>query len=213
MSKTCTNCQIEKPLSDFSKGEGRLGLRPKCRQCRADYNREWRSKTPRKPRPSRAGSAWEYNYDAAYYAANRPKYKARRNAYRAQLRSRTPEQVQVDRLRLRPDGLKQCDRCRLRKPLESFYQAALSADGLMSRCRQCCNASGLVTPAVVAWWSTNGMDRSTCTYCGETQKPMHVDHIVPRLLGGDDSPENLAPACEGCNTSKGSKMLSHWLNG
>jgi len=47
-------------------------------------------------------------------------------------------------------------------------------------------------------------DNHTCRYCGA--KPpdvtLTVDHVVPRALGGDDSPENLATACTACNAGK-----------
>jgi len=32
-----------------------------------------------------------------------------------------------------------------------------------------------------------------------------VDHVVPKMLGGDDNPENLCAACYRCNEFKGSK--------
>ncbi len=39
-----------------------------------------------------------------------------------------------------------------------------------------------------------------CVYCG---KPAVVlDHIIPIALGGTDSPENLVPACNHCNSVK-----------
>ncbi|MEM8642306.1 MAG: HNH endonuclease signature motif containing protein [Cyanobacteria bacterium P01_G01_bin.54] len=48
-----------------------------------------------------------------------------------------------------------------------------------------------------------------CEYC-QTQQcligmPLVIDHIKPRVLGGDDSHLNLAASCHRCNTFKGAK--------
>lgn len=46
-------------------------------------------------------------------------------------------------------------------------------------------------------------DHHTCRYCGA--KAEHVDHVVPRVQGGSDKPENLVAACAPCNLSKGGR--------
>lgn len=49
-------------------------------------------------------------------------------------------------------------------------------------------------------------DGFACTYCG--RKPpdvvLHIDHVIPDALGGQDTPENLRTACVDCNAGKGS---------
>ena len=44
-----------------------------------------------------------------------------------------------------------------------------------------------------------------CSYCGASQIPLQLDHIVPRSRGGSNRPSNLALACEPCNIRKGSQ--------
>ncbi|MCX6826013.1 MAG: HNH endonuclease [candidate division Zixibacteria bacterium] len=51
-------------------------------------------------------------------------------------------------------------------------------------------------------------DGYTCCYCGATKGPMTVDHIIPKNMGGADSWENLACACERCNNKKGDRTLA-----
>lgn len=48
-------------------------------------------------------------------------------------------------------------------------------------------------------------DRSTCQYCGRvpSSAELHVDHVIPRSMGGDDSLSNLAAACASCNIGFG----------
>lgn len=52
-------------------------------------------------------------------------------------------------------------------------------------------------------------DGFACRYCGATadETQLHVDHLVPRALGGDDHPTNLVAACRDCNLGKGSAVL------
>ncbi len=51
-------------------------------------------------------------------------------------------------------------------------------------------------------------DALRCQYCGRTDQPLTVDHILPRSRGGEDSWENLITACRRCNTKKGSRTPS-----
>lgn len=53
-------------------------------------------------------------------------------------------------------------------------------------------------------------DGNACKYCGDTDGPFHIDHIVPWAIGGGHDPENLTIACSSCNWSKGSKTLAEW---
>ncbi|MFC1691943.1 HNH endonuclease [Candidatus Latescibacterota bacterium] len=48
-------------------------------------------------------------------------------------------------------------------------------------------------------------DRKTCQYCGRTEGPMTVDHVIPRSHGGSEAWENLVCACSSCNNRKGDR--------
>ena len=45
-----------------------------------------------------------------------------------------------------------------------------------------------------------------CQRCGSEER-LTVDHIVPRILGGDDSMSNLQVLCSTCNSSKGGRFF------
>lgn len=49
-------------------------------------------------------------------------------------------------------------------------------------------------------------DEHTCQYCGAKAPDvvLHIDHVIPVSLGGDDKPGNLVTACKDCNTGKSS---------
>lgn len=53
--------------------------------------------------------------------------------------------------------------------------------------------------------------RNKCEYCKlhQTDSPLaalHVEHIIPKAPGGNDSLENLALACIDCNLHKGTNL-------
>jgi 5-methylcytosine-specific restriction endonuclease McrA len=48
-------------------------------------------------------------------------------------------------------------------------------------------------------------DGFKCAYCGRSDLPLTLDHIVPRARGGSDSWENLVCACTACNNRKGDR--------
>lgn len=47
-------------------------------------------------------------------------------------------------------------------------------------------------------------DNHTCRYCGRAAPDvkLHIDHVVPVILGGGDEPANLVTACSDCNGGK-----------
>jgi len=56
-------------------------------------------------------------------------------------------------------------------------------------------------------------DGHRCVYCGEEfpAEALSVDHVQPRMRGGDQSGGNLVTACQGCNTAKGGQPLAGYL--
>jgi hypothetical protein len=56
-------------------------------------------------------------------------------------------------------------------------------------------------------------DGHRCVYCGLVHEPdaLSVDHVQPRMRGGDGSAGNLVTACRGCNTKKGARPLAAFL--
>jgi len=49
-----------------------------------------------------------------------------------------------------------------------------------------------------------------CVYCGVTNVPLEVEHIIPKSRGGTNNISNLTLACNSCNTYKGTKTASEF---
>ena len=52
--------------------------------------------------------------------------------------------------------------------------------------------------------------RHRCAYCGGNQGGIHMDHVIPLSRGGRHAIGNVLPACQGCNLSKGAKLVAEW---
>ena len=56
-------------------------------------------------------------------------------------------------------------------------------------------------------------DEYRCVYCGQPfpAEDLTVDHVQPRVRGGDSSAGNVVTACAACNALKGHRRLSDFL--
>lgn len=53
--------------------------------------------------------------------------------------------------------------------------------------------------------------RGLCWWCGaELNNVYHIDHRIPLVQGGSNSPDNLVLSCPQCNLSKGGKLPQEW---
>jgi len=50
----------------------------------------------------------------------------------------------------------------------------------------------------------------TCAYCGKTNVPLEVEHIIPKSRGGTDRVSNLTISCRTCNLKKGNKTAEEF---
>lgn len=47
--------------------------------------------------------------------------------------------------------------------------------------------------------------KRTCAYCGKSNIPLEIEHIIPKSRGGTNKVSNLTLACRDCNQKKGNK--------
>jgi 5-methylcytosine-specific restriction endonuclease McrA len=50
----------------------------------------------------------------------------------------------------------------------------------------------------------------TCAYCGKSDTPLQVEHIIPKSRGGTDRVSNLTISCHRCNQKKGNKTAEEF---
>jgi HNH endonuclease len=49
-----------------------------------------------------------------------------------------------------------------------------------------------------------------CAYCGATDRPLQVEHSVPKVRGGSNRVSNLTLACTTCNDAKGDRTAEEY---
>jgi hypothetical protein len=54
-------------------------------------------------------------------------------------------------------------------------------------------------------------DKDRCVYCGATEGPRHLDHVIPRVDGGTDTADNLIVACASCNSRRRHMNLRRYM--
>lgn len=78
-------------------------------------------------------------------------------------------------------------------------------------CSDECRKNGSVSQEKLGRFLILERDDFSCFYCGKKSyrdgAELHVDHVIPRHLGGKSSPNNLVTACKECNLQKGSKII------
>ena len=156
------------------------------------------------------------------YAANVRRVDATDKACSVCLVVKPPSGFHINRRK--PDGLSQrCIVC------EVAYQAAYRAknkDRLVARkrieheknlgalrqseCRAATMAGGEVSKQ--EWLDTLELFNNCCAYCLRSDVKVEIDHFMPLSRGGKHTADNLVPACRSCNSSKGNRLISVWVN-
>lgn len=65
------------------------------------------------------------------------------------------------------------------------------------------------TLTAAQWETTQRHFKNTCAYCGE-EKTLTQEHFIPLSKGGEYTHNNILPACQSCNKSKGAKGFGQW---
>jgi 5-methylcytosine-specific restriction endonuclease McrA len=186
---------------------------------RMAYQREWR-RAERK-----ANQELVRERERAKYAANAARYAAQARARRAVALAVDAERVRA-RDRARYDAKREADPENLRierraaerrqydkNPEAYLAKARAKNQKRRARLRDACSPG--VTPdqwqdICAEFQDADG--NTKCAYC-DTPCAVTIDHVVPLARGGRDEPDNVLPACLGCNSGKRDRLISEWRRG
>lgn len=189
--KVCSRCNNRQPVGMFGMNPGNTRvLRAWCMPCDLNYS-VTRNRTVLS--------------DGTTLGVESARLRRERN------RLRTPDEIESDRGRVRPDRVKRCRTCRVGKSVDLFHRNICNTDGLRDDCIEC--TDGHRRKRAEAYWESREIPLE-CYICqGEYED---VEHVVPLHLGGPDTLGNLLPACSDCNRGPGGKFdtpLPIWLRG
>lgn len=219
--KRCTDCGVEKRREEFVKDRrAKGGIAGRCKTCHNERTAAWRKANP--------------DYHNNYYLANRGEVRQytqvidgkkpcltcgrlkrldeyntgngvggrsphcrecqkkayRENPYPGRERAKKTREQNPEYMRLwRASNRERVNESDARRKLRLLGQnVGHSADYMAAVCAT--------------------LREEPCDYCGGSGG--EVDHVVPLTRGGLHHPQNLAPCCRACNSSKGNRLLSEW---
>lgn len=125
-------------------------------------------------------------------------------AYTKEWKKRNPEQYKNQRRKWREDNPTYD-----KEWLQTAKGKAVKQRGNIARQIRLCNVVNTLTSQ--EWIDKLIEYNFKCAYCGVTFDDIDVptiDHIVPISKGGDNTKDNVVPACQSCNSKKGTKILT-----
>lgn len=217
--RICTKCKIGKPNRFFSwRKNGKYIYRnSRCLECekicRREYNRRARQNSDKNKLRESNRRSYRKNRDSrlkAYrvkYANNMldPEYRKFRSERRRIWRERNPERVKEYRRRgYSKNRDAELENNRLWVKSNPDKARALSSK---KRARKE-SASGFWTDShwkeLLSFYSPDGK----CLCCRK-RVPLTVDHVIPIVKGGSNSPGNLQPLCRSCNSRKNTNTIDY----
>jgi 5-methylcytosine-specific restriction endonuclease McrA len=186
--KHCLDCG-ETDLSKFGKNNAyKDGLMPRCRKCCNAHARQYYAEN----RETIAAKINERYHKNPEYLRN---YAREREA---RLRQESPKH--------RAYNYQKAQQWIKNHPLR--YGELMKASNSNRRAR-IVGAEGQYTTQ--EWLDLKTDYGNRCIYCGRKVEQPEADHVVPLKLGGANSIDNIAPACESCNSSKNATPLLVWM--
>lgn len=181
-SKTCTICGQTKPLTEFYKNSTYLdGYEGRCKECRKAYQKQWRADHREEHRA----------YSRKHQRDNK---EARQIYYKKWVTANADRKAANDR----QWRVRNSDRVNDSRRVQNARRRALVM-----------NAKGGYTPH--EWRELKAKYGNRCLACGRSEPDIKLtpDHVVPLVLGGSNSIDNIQPLCWGCNAAKQARSVDY----
>ena len=187
--KQCSKCGESKPLSEYYKrSDTKSGYHAQCKKCVINKVSETYFANP-EPAKQRSKD-WRKN-NPEWNKANNKSWRENNKEYVAQKNA----EWRTNNLEQHRNNSKQWAKENPEKRKANNYKR-----------RSCISENGkfeITKKEIVTIY------KSECVYCGSNQK-ITLDHVIPIKRGGTHSLGNLVPACQSCNSSKGTKTITEW---
>jgi 5-methylcytosine-specific restriction endonuclease McrA len=182
--------------------------RAKNREMLRLKSAEYRANNPEKER-ARVAKYKEENPDKvkeaarARQVANPEKFKEKNSAYRI---------ANIDKVRAREAAYREANADKIKEQRAIIHAEHPEKAVVKNAKRRALKMNADINDLTSDQWRSilESYD-GHCCYCGRTDRPLEQDHIHPLRRGGNHTASNVAPACDKCNPSKGSKMLNEWI--
>ena len=171
------------------------GNSSRCDKCIA-YMKDWRAAHP--------------SYAHEYYARNRKKLAAKQKRWRASISGTDKDERRKIKSRARSSKWRALN--------TEYFQEYLRRYALKNPLKISAIRRGYKARKKGASGTHSDRDISAilqdqnwkCRWCDAVLLKFHIDHVIPLVKGGSNSPENLCAACPKCNQSKGGRSPDEW---
>lgn len=210
--KTCTKCKLDKPRAAFSKSK-RDGLRSCCKTCDSEANKKYyaanlanihrRAAISNEPKTC---TKCDGEKARSEFGKHRGKYDGLQSACRECRARHHADNFEKINARTRKYYADHPEKMRARKRTtkrKASQRKAVQRHGARK--------AGLPSTLTVQEWQEILLPAFgwACAYCGTRRAdPGHVleqEHVIPIAQDGPYTLENIVPACQSCNRSKGGR--------
>lgn len=182
--KVCTKCKVEQPETNFSKDHHTAdGLQYTCKYCAKAYAEDHKEQRNKYNKQYRVG----HNEESRVY------YKAHKEA-----------KLQQSKLWF------ENNKDATRKTHATWRKAHPEVTRVYNQSRRAKKAELDSTLTTAQWKHILNEFNNTCAYCGAGDKKLHQEHFISVTAGGEYTHDNIIPACQSCNSSKGNKDFFIW---
>lgn len=225
--KRCAKCKLWKNRDAFGKDIRKTdGLRSYCKKCHNDESRNYRNNNPERAKEisRRANQKYrkihpEKRLASVYKWVSRNTEKVR--AAQKKWRSCNPEKIKEYRRKSYSEN-PESHRANFRRWYEENKDKARSIrrkwlevnpeksrEYNRNRYARHKNANGKIKAS--EWNALKEKYNYMCLSCKkkEPEIKLTLDHVIPLVLGGDNSIENAQPLCASCNSSKNKKHIDY----
>ncbi|WP_186784341.1 HNH endonuclease [Streptomyces sp. CBG33] len=224
-AKACGSCFVVKGHGEFHTHSGkRDGRVSRCRTCVTSASRRWYEEN--RARAAETGRRWreenrvrKAEYNRQWYEENQERKAETDRRWREENRERVAEaqrRYHEENREQRVEASRRWhaeNRERVAENHRRWREENPDRRAEYKRRYRARKAAATVTPFTPADlradWEEH--DLYGCFYCGGPAEPLHVDHFYPLNPADEDAApgphavDNLVPACESCNTSKGNR--------
>jgi 5-methylcytosine-specific restriction endonuclease McrA len=208
--KTCIKCGRELEDNLFVKDCNQ------CKQCKKEYNKEYYrvnidkfKECNNEYRKVNADKLKEQHKE--YYKANADKRKEYYKANADKIKERDKEyyMVNIDKIKERDKEYYMVNIDKIKERDKKYRKANPEVVRKHSQTRRAKKKQLKATLTVDQWQIVKDHFNNKCAYCGK-EKPLAQEHFIPLSKGGEYTHNNIIPACQSCNCSKGNKHFDEW---
>jgi 5-methylcytosine-specific restriction endonuclease McrA len=209
--KTCGHCHAQKsPVEFYNNKSTPDGKTSWCRACTKAVAAE---RYKANPAPAKARAAASAAANPERVSANAKKrYAEKRDELASKARAAYAANPQAAKDRVVQWKTSHPERWReIQRAAGAKYQRANPAVSReIVRRRQLRLSSIEKTLTANEWHSICSFYGWGCAYCGDTERKITIDHVVPISRGGNHAADNVVPCCKPCNCAKGGRTPEEW---